>query len=127
MTAVVDLATAPLRIASPAQVHSAHHKIRRLATQILGADSAYDVGLMACEAMSNAVLHGHGDATVTVSCSEKTLRVEVRDDGPALQVVGRVDHGRGLDLIEALAARWALDRADDGTCLWFEVDREAGL
>jgi len=122
----MDLATAPLTVSTPAQVRAAHRKIRGFAKQILDADTAYDVGLMACEAMSNAVLHGHGDVTVTVSCSERTLRVEVRDDGPALLVVGRVDHGRGLTLIEALAARWSLDRADDGTCLWFEVDREAG-
>lgn len=122
----MDLATAPLKVTTPAQVHAAHRKLHTLATQIVGPVTGYDVALMACEAMTNAVLHGRGAATVTVSCSQDSLRVEVRDDGPALMVAGRVDHGRGLTLIEALAARWDLTVGEAGTCLWFEVDREVG-
>lgn len=120
----MDLTTAPLKVTTPVQVHAAHRKLRGLATQIVGPVSGYDVALMACEAMTNAVLHGRGAATVTVSCSEKSLRVEVRDDGPALKVAGRVDHGRGLALIAEFAARWDLTVTEYGTVLWFEVDRE---
>lgn len=119
----MDLATKPLRVATPAQVHAAHHRIRGLAAQIVGAVAGYDVALMACEAMTNAVLHGHGTVTVTMSCCDDSLRVEVRDDGPGLKVAGRVDHGRGLTLIAELAARWELTVDEAGTRLWFEVDR----
>lgn len=122
----MDLATKPLKVTTPAQVHAAHHRIRGLASQIVGPITGYDVALMACEAMTNAVLHGHGAVTVTVSCSDDALRVEVRDDGPALKVAGRVDHGRGLTLIAALAARWDLTVDEAGTRLWFEVDRKGG-
>lgn len=126
VTAVMDLATKPLKVSTPAQVRAAHRKIRSLATQILGPIAGYDVALMACEAMSNGVFHGHGTVTVTVSCSDDALRVEVRDDGPALKVAGRVDHGRGLTLIAELADRWDLDVDETGTVLWFEVDRGVG-
>jgi anti-sigma regulatory factor (Ser/Thr protein kinase) len=125
VTAVMDLATKPLKVSTPAQVHAAHHRIRSLAAQIVGPVAGYDVALMACEAMTNAVLHGHGTVTVTVSCGDDSLRVEVRDDGPALRVAGRVDHGRGLTLIGELAARWDLTVTDSGTVLWFEVNRGA--
>lgn len=124
MTALMDLATKPLRVTTPAQVHAAHHKLRLLATQVVGPVAGYDVALMACEAMTNAILHGHGTVTVTTSLGEKALRVEVRDHGPALKVAGRVDHGRGLALICELAARWDLTVGEAGTVLWFEVDRE---
>ncbi len=120
----MDLATRPLKVSTPAQVHAAHHRIRDLAGKLLDADTAHSVHVMASEAMTNGILHGHGSVTVTVSASPASLRVEVRDDGPALKVAGRVDHGRGLTLIAALAARWDLTVGEAGTCLWFEVDRE---
>jgi anti-sigma regulatory factor (Ser/Thr protein kinase) len=122
----MDLATKPLKVSTPAQIHAAHHRIRDLVARFLDADTAHSVHVMASEAMTNAVLHGHGTVTVTVACSPSSLRVEVRDDGPALKVAGRVDHGRGLTLIAALAARWDLTVGEAGTCLWFEVDREVG-
>lgn len=120
----MDLATAPLKVTTPAQVHAAHHRIHAFATQVVGPVTGYDVALMACEAMSNAVVHGRGPVIVTVSCAETGLRVEVHDEGPALKVAGRVDHGRGLKLIAELAARWDLAVSESGTVLWFEVDRE---
>jgi anti-sigma regulatory factor (Ser/Thr protein kinase) len=122
----MDLATKPLKVSTPAQVHAAHHRIRDLAAKLLDADTAHSVHVMASEAMTNAVLHGRGTVTVTVACSQDSIRVDVRDDGPALMVAGRVDHGRGLTLIAALAARWDLIVDEAGTVLWFEVDREAG-
>jgi len=122
----MDLVAAPLRVTSLAKVSTARHKVRRITLPLVGADAADRVELLVSEGLTNALLHGHGTATVAVSCQGQGVRVEVRDDGPALKVVGRVDHGRGLTLVGALASRWGLDRADTGTCFWFEVDREVG-
>lgn len=119
----MELAMTPLRVPEPKGVRDARHKIREFATTMVGADTAADVELMAAEAITNALLHGHGGAEVTITCSEKTLRVEVRDHGPALIVARRVDHGQGLNIVDAFSARWGLDTDDHGTCLFFEVDR----
>lgn len=123
----MDLPTKPLKVTATAKVPAARHALHRLAALVLTADAAGDVELMASEAITNAILHGLGGATVTVDCTEKAMRVEVRDDGPGFLVAGRVDHRRGLTLIDALADRWGLVIDETGTCLFFEVDREAGL
>lgn len=122
----MDLAVKPIKVSSPAKVPAARHKIRRLATPIVGAVAADSVELMASEAISNAILYGCGGATVTVSVTEKALRVEVRDDGPGFTIAGRVDHGRGMTIIAALADRWEFVTSEAGSSLWFEVDREVG-
>lgn len=113
----------PLRVTAPSRVPAARHAIRQFATAAIDATAAGDIELMASEAISNALVHGRGGADVTVICSEKTLRVEVRDHGPGLLVARRVDHGRGLDIIGEFAARWGLVTDDHGTCLFFEIDR----
>lgn len=118
----MDLASTPIRLSSPAKVRAARRRIRRFAAPLVGDDTAWNVEVMTSEAITNAVIHGHGDPTVAVSCSEKCLRVEVRDEGPGLAVAARVDHGRGLAIIDALADRWALVTDNGGTCLFFEVD-----
>ena len=123
MTTVMDVAITPIRIVAAAKVPSARHKIRRIAERLVGADRAGDVEVMASEAVGNAWLHGTGDVTVTVTCTPVSLRVEVCDQGPGFAVAGRVDHGRGLTIIAALADRYGLDRTDGRTRLWFEVDR----
>lgn len=126
VTVVMDLAMTPLRVTSVAKVPAARHQIRRFAATVIGADAAADVELMAAEGMANAIVHGRGGANVTVTCTDKALRVEVRDHGPGLLVARRVDHGRGLNIIDGFSARWGLVTDDGGTCLFFEVDRAAG-
>jgi anti-sigma regulatory factor (Ser/Thr protein kinase) len=121
----MELAMSPLRVPETKKVPDARHQIREFATTMVGTSTAADVELMAAEAITNALLHGRGGAEVTITCTEKTLRVEVRDHGPGLLVARRVDHGRGLNIVDAFAARWGLVTDDTGTCLFFEVDRKA--
>lgn len=118
----MDLQAAPIRLTSPAKVRAARRRIRRLAAPLVGDETAYSVEVMASEAISNALIHGHGAPTVTVVADGKCLRVEVHDEGPGFVVAGRTDHGRGLAIVDALADRWAMVRDGDGTCLFFEVD-----
>jgi anti-sigma regulatory factor (Ser/Thr protein kinase) len=120
----MDLAMTPLRVPATAKVPAARHRIRKFAATIVGADTATDVELMATEAITNALLHGRGGAEVAITCTEKALRVEVRDHGPGLLVARRVDHGRGLAIIGEFSARWGLVTDERGTCLFFEVDRK---
>lgn len=121
----MDLAIAPITVTSPAKVPAVRHKIRRFAAAVLDDDRVFDVEVMLGEAVANALIHGHGDPVVTVTCTEKALRIEVHDHGPALLVARRVDHGRGLAIVNGLAARWAMETSSTETCVWFEVDRPA--
>ena len=118
----MDLATTPLRVASAAKVPAIRHKVRRFAEPLVGAGRARDVELAAAEALANALLHGTGPVTLTASCADRVLRVEVRDQGPGFAVARRVDHGRGLAIVAELADRYGLDRADGFTRQFFEVD-----
>jgi anti-sigma regulatory factor (Ser/Thr protein kinase) len=119
----MDLASQPFDVTSRAQVPASRHKVRHFAATFVGNEAADDVESMLAEGLANALLHSLGGVTVTVTVSEKALRVEVHDEGPALQIARRVDHGRGLTIIDQLAARWTLVTDETGTVLSFEVDR----
>lgn len=119
----MDLALEPLSVPTPAKVPAARHKVRRFAADHVDSAVVDDVEWMLAEGLANALVHGRGGATVTVTATEKALRVEVRDHGPGLLVARRTDHGRGLSIIKQLAAAWELTIDDAGTCLWFEVNR----
>lgn len=121
----MDLASEPIIVTSHAEASKARREIHAFAAAVIGLDSADDVALMVSEGIANAVRHGRGNPVITVACVEKTLRVQVHDDGPGLIIARQVDHGRGLGIIDDLASRWTLVTDDTGTCLTFEVDRKA--
>jgi anti-sigma regulatory factor (Ser/Thr protein kinase) len=94
---------------------------------------AFDVRLLVSELVTNSVKHadvGAQDSIVLlVSISDATVRVEVRDDGPAFEPPASpppddADAGWGLFLVEQLADSWGMDGADKG--VWFEIRRDRG-
>ncbi|HYZ55626.1 MAG TPA: ATP-binding protein, partial [Streptosporangiaceae bacterium] len=98
----------------PEQVATA----RTIVALALGADHpCTDAAvLITSELVTNSVIHSdsrHACGTVTITVAEigHGLRIEVTDDGapdfPALRLPGADDEaGRGLELVDALAARW---------------------
>ncbi|MFI5570507.1 ATP-binding protein [Streptomyces sp. NPDC051740] len=111
---------------------------RRLATHRLDLwDLPYDspasdaVTLVVAELASNAVLHGRVpgrdfELRLMYDRPAGLVRVEVSDTHPELpEPVGRssadADGGRGLFLVEAVAARWGVDgRTGPGKTVWAE-------
>ncbi|MEV4257580.1 ATP-binding protein [Spirillospora sp. NPDC049652] len=85
-----------------------------------------DVELMGAEALANAVLHGTEPIRVRVTADGRRLRVAVRDAGPARRGdphgTDRIDHGRGLSVIDVLSSEWGLEQSAAGTHVWFDVD-----
>jgi serine/threonine-protein kinase RsbW len=71
-----------------------------------------DAKLVATELVNNAVIHGEGRITLRVERHADTVRIEVVDEGignaPAIREEARSDDagGRGLRIVDALAARW---------------------
>lgn len=77
-----------------------------------------DAELVLTELATNAFQHGGGDdVTVTWCADEVHLMIQVKDsshDRPVLRAADDVsEHGRGLCIVEALAAEWGI--SEDGT------------
>jgi anti-sigma regulatory factor (Ser/Thr protein kinase) len=83
--------------------------------------------LLASELVTNGVVHGAGNVTVMVLRTTDAVRVEVTDSGTAGRPRVRprdadAENGRGLLLVDCLAARWGHARAETGLTTWFELD-----
>ena len=92
-----------------------------------GCPALADAGrLLVSELVTNAVLHARTDITVVLRASRKGVRVEVHDGSPVAPVVRHYEDeamtGRGLSLVDDLAARWGVDRDNGGKAVWFELD-----
>lgn len=82
--------------------------------------------LLVSELVSNAVLHGEGPITLTISSMRAALiRVEVSNRGEAQLVNRRAQRddlsGRGLQLIDDLAVEWGSHTNDGHTIVWFDL------
>lgn len=109
---------------------------RRYLAGVLGGwpPSARDTALLlASELVTNAIVHGGPPITMAVHLPTPAtrVRVEVHDGNPRLlptppRELSRTDeHGRGLQIIHALAARWGSGPCPPdigGKISWFELD-----
>ena len=81
--------------------------------------------LLASELVTNAVLHARTPFHVSVAVADGVARVGVTDRSTRL--LARRRHsvesatGRGLVLVEQLAASWGIDARPDDKTVWFEV------
>jgi anti-sigma regulatory factor (Ser/Thr protein kinase) len=92
-------------------------------------DLAYTATLLVSELVANAVLHSGTPLEVVVRCGEDRVRVEVHDGNPHLPVRKHYSNmsgtGRGLMLVERMAADWGSDRTAGGKVVWFELDGQS--
>lgn len=106
---------------------------RVFVAEILGAQHPWGdtAVLLTGELVANSVRHSDSrlagqTITVTVTAEAGALLVEVTDrSGLGLPVVrsddGQAEGGRGLQLVNALAARWGYRRHGRRTTTWFEL------
>jgi anti-sigma regulatory factor (Ser/Thr protein kinase) len=96
-------------------------------------DAAAQVAvLLTSEVVTNAIVHASphandGRVGLTVDSDDELARIEVTDGYAVLPVVrglrvGRTS-GRGVMLLDLLAARWGITRGVEGKTVWFEVSR----
>lgn len=115
-----------LSVALPPVPESARRARRALVEAGLDPDLDHTVSLLATELVTNGIRHveGHADIRLEAVFAEGYARVEVVDPGPGFdpEVRHEVD-GFGLRLVDKLASSWGVERGDDGTRVWFEVDR----
>jgi anti-sigma regulatory factor (Ser/Thr protein kinase) len=108
---------------------------RRFVLGLLGRDSGLGetARLLVSEAATNAVLHsasGEEGGSFEIRCrlARERLRVEVHDAGAPQSPRRRVHQldaltGRGLELVDALSARWGWSGGSSGRVLWFELEQ----
>jgi anti-sigma regulatory factor (Ser/Thr protein kinase) len=87
----------------------------------------YDAELLTTEVVTNSVKHARGMITVAIECDGQTLAVAVGDDSPLMPTVRRPRvndiGGRGMQLVDRLAASWGTQRREDGKgkLVWFRI------
>lgn len=87
-----------------------------------------DVLVVVTELVQNATVHGRGPVRLRLSGGGRSVRAEVSDRSsrpptPQVPTVGD-DHGRGLQIVAALSARWGTDEASGvvgGKVVWAEI------
>lgn len=82
--------------------------------------------LLTSEAVTNAIVHTRSpDVTITVSCNGTGLAITVADRDPSLphptQTAPLDDAGRGLLLMNVLAAEWGVRQLPVGKQVWFRI------
>jgi anti-sigma regulatory factor (Ser/Thr protein kinase) len=111
----------------PAQVGCARQFVRRILATSPAAD---DAALLTSELAANAIQHTASNGTtfqVVVCHRPTTARIAVIDAGaPTVPTPARSSSldvsGRGLALVEALAAQWGHQGNRHGRVVWFDID-----
>jgi anti-sigma regulatory factor (Ser/Thr protein kinase) len=91
------------------------------------------VAVMVSELAANAVRHTGLHFTVTIDRSDALIRVAVSDGGPGSPIVRSPEpiepSGRGLQIVQALAADWGVVPASEppGKTVWVTVVPEVSL
>jgi len=109
--------------AAPAK---ARRMVRESARLQLSAESVHTAELLVSELVTNAITHGSGQVVVTVDSDEAGVLITVGDsssEAPLLQPEQPLAlGGRGLRMIETLAAEWGITpRPEGGKDVWFRL------
>lgn len=112
--------------ATPASAGKARRFVESVLTEARLDHLASTATLLVSELVANAVLHSRTAFRVVVHAGDDRLRVEVHDGSVQLPVRRHYSNmsatGRGLVLVDEMAADWGFDRTSDGKVVWFEVD-----
>ena len=121
-----------LRLASTVGAAAEARRALEALTGELSAGRRRDVELLVSELVTNAVRHAglraDEEIQLRAGVASGTMRVEVHDPGRGFEPhEPRPDSSRasgwGLFLVAELADRWGVER-EDGTRVWFEIDRD---
>ena len=82
--------------------------------------------LLTSELVSNVVRHVGSPPTVRACRGRSRIRIEVDDASRELPAVQHPEplaaDGRGMLVVDTLAAEWGTELRDDGKTVWFEID-----
>jgi phosphoserine phosphatase RsbU/P len=126
---IVRRLTLPAELRSPGVARSA---VRSVAVEAGLGDLLDEAQLLVTELVTNAVLHAGTDVTVEVLADLTGLTITVLDAVPGPFLATRTplaeldddideERGRGLLLVNRLAARWGTVHHPDGKGVWFNL------
>lgn len=99
---------------------------RLLASWRMAAAATDDVLLLASEVAGNAIRHGQSPVTLIARYDGKRVRIEVGDGSRELPMTRHPtafdEGGRGMLLVEAIAADWGVLATTGGKRVWFEIE-----
>lgn len=86
--------------------------------------------LLVSELVTNAYLHARSEVEVQIECHGDDVEVAVSDASPRPPRVIRsrgdgTATGRGLQLVDALAAEWGAETGSNGKTVWFHLAKAA--
>ena len=112
--------------ADPVGVRVARRFVRSIVDSVLDEEQLATAELLTSELVTNAVLHGRGEPVLAVDVDARCVRVAVHDDTPTAPIIRNpgplAASGRGMQLIDSLAARWGVDPDPQGKDVWFEIE-----
>ena len=81
--------------------------------------------LAVSELATNAVIHARSDFRIRVSAAGTGIRVEIQDDSERLPIRNHQPFnavsGRGIGIVDHVAARWGVTPMVGGKSVWFEL------
>ncbi len=81
--------------------------------------------LLTSELVTNAIIHARTGVAVTMRLADDALRVVVLDESTEQprrrSGTDQLAGGRGLKLVEAMAASWGVSPEGGGKAVWFEL------
>ena len=125
-----------IELTLPAAPAAARQARRALAdSELVGPEQEHKLLLLVSELVTNSVRHAglspQERIRLRCRCDAEAAHVEVCDAGRAAGLPRRrqadvqdpVPGGFGLNLVDAMADRWGVDRRAAETCVWFELAR----
>jgi serine phosphatase RsbU (regulator of sigma subunit) len=120
--------------ADPERLAGAREELRALLYDWADEEQVDSAVLMACEMVTNVLVHTDGDALLIAEAAgergDRRLRVEVADTSDELPHRRRpgelASSGRGLVLMEMLADAWGVNPEGVGKSIWFELYEYGG-
>lgn len=112
---------------TPTAITTARREVRHaLEARHVPQDTIEVVELLTSEVVTNAVTHGRSAPCVELRVSDQQIRVTVEDDSRDRPEIRHVEPGalagRGLTLVDRLAAFWGANPVPGGgKQVWFEV------
>ena len=104
---------------------AARRFVRTTLTEWNSEDLIDDATLLTSELVTNAVLHADSDLELRMRLRPTALRVEVVDQSQRALVrrepSNEATSGRGLAMVNTLAALWGSDAVGSGKSVWFEL------
>ena len=124
----VDVGGPSLRLCHPPTVDSvatARRMVRGFLSPTLPEHLVRVAVLLTSELVTNAVVHATTAFRLDVVADDDVVRVAVADsaDGVAepARAIDAAEHGRGLQLVDALSSRWGTECLVEGKRVWFEL------